>query len=334
MKQGKKVFFEEMNIAKGITAVLVVLGHAIRQTGQTNLVFDILYSVIYSFHMPLFFFIAGFLSEKILFLSGGMERANYIRERFLRLLIPYFAVGVVYAPFKYLLAEFANEPYDFSSVWRIFLGENPDGALWFLYALFVISAAAGVLITKKNLNWILVFSLALMIGNAFIYWENDIVAEILFYQFFFLLGLAVRTKYDVLKNYFFRIQVIVICLAVFAVGNVIFFRYPLNSLTKGVTAVAGIVLSLFISNCIMRFCREASCPRRTVNLLGDYCMDIYILAEPIKTAAKILFWSVLSWNYIVCTFLCFLSAVVFSIIVSKFIVRPIPILRKAFLGMK
>ena len=101
MKQGKKVFFEEMNIAKGITAVLVVLGHAIRQTGQTNLVFDILYSVIYSFHMPLFFFISGYVYKT------GRPAGENIKRKLKQLLIPYvgftlllYALGLLYAPWR------------------------------------------------------------------------------------------------------------------------------------------------------------------------------------------------------------------------------------------
>ena len=49
-KAGK---YEEIEICRGIGILLVVLGHALKQTGRVNLFFDMMLSVIYSFH-PVF----------------------------------------------------------------------------------------------------------------------------------------------------------------------------------------------------------------------------------------------------------------------------------------
>ena len=66
MTQQNRKYFDEITIARGIGILLVVLGHALKQTGVTNTAVDVLIEVIYSFHMPLFFVLSGFVSVKIL----------------------------------------------------------------------------------------------------------------------------------------------------------------------------------------------------------------------------------------------------------------------------
>ena len=64
MIENKKMYFPEIDLCRGLGIILVVLGHALKQTGETNTVFQVLLSVIYSFHMPLFFVLSGFVSVK------------------------------------------------------------------------------------------------------------------------------------------------------------------------------------------------------------------------------------------------------------------------------
>ena len=66
MIQQNRKYFDEITIARGIGILLVVLGHALKQTGVTNTVVDVLIEVIYSFHMPLFFVLTGFVSVNLL----------------------------------------------------------------------------------------------------------------------------------------------------------------------------------------------------------------------------------------------------------------------------
>ena len=136
-----------LDIAKGIGIILVVIGHCILDAASPAGIpvpaMKVLHGVIYSFHMPLFFYISGFLiSRKV---GSIQSKKALITKKIKRLLIPYFFVGLCYAPLKLLLSQFANKPYDFNNLWKIFLGVNPDGELWFLYALFMISLIAIVL---------------------------------------------------------------------------------------------------------------------------------------------------------------------------------------------
>ena len=77
--QQNKKYYNEITIAKGIGILLVVLGHALKQTGVSNVPGNALISIIYSFHMPLFFVLSGFVSVKILQYSKMTEYINYIK---------------------------------------------------------------------------------------------------------------------------------------------------------------------------------------------------------------------------------------------------------------
>lgn len=124
--QQNKKYYNEITIAKGIGILLVVLGHALKQTGVSNVPGNALISIIYSFHMPLFFVLSGFVSVKILQYSKMTEYINYIKSRAARLLIPYFVMGILYMPLKYFMNRFAINPYDFSQSWKLILGDNPE----------------------------------------------------------------------------------------------------------------------------------------------------------------------------------------------------------------
>lgn len=66
--------FPAIDILKGIGIILVVIGH--NSSG-------VLRNFIYTFHMPLFFIISGFLFSK-------KNIKDYLMNSFQRLLIPYF----------------------------------------------------------------------------------------------------------------------------------------------------------------------------------------------------------------------------------------------------
>lgn len=179
-----------IDIAKGVGIFLVVVGHCIPDatsaTGISIPAYRWLHDVIYSFHMPLFFFLAGFMVSRQKMLDRAQKPLDLVRKRVSRLLVPYIFVGLCYAPFKLLLSNFANKPYDISTIWQIVIGVNPDGELWFLYALFVITVIAALFAFRISLLG-LVAAAALLIWNPW-----GIITNFLF---FFLLGIYMRREH-------------------------------------------------------------------------------------------------------------------------------------------
>ncbi len=145
-----------LDIAKGIAIILVVIGHAVPDAtthmGIQSEGLAILNRLIYSFHMPLFFLISGYFVNT---LAENQSRVSAIWKKFQRLMVPYIFVGLCYAPCKLLLSQFANDPFHLSNLWKMVIGVNPDGELWFLYSLFVISAFAYLTKAKVGKVWII-----------------------------------------------------------------------------------------------------------------------------------------------------------------------------------
>ena len=141
-------------------------------------------------------------------LDRAQKPLDLVRKRVPRLLVPYIFVGLCYAPFKMLLSNFANKPYDISTIWQIVIGVNPDGELWFLYALFVITVIAALFAFRISLLG-LVAAAALLIWNPW-----GIITNFLF---FFLLGIYMRREH---KDFVLQLTArhILTTVAVFLIG--------------------------------------------------------------------------------------------------------------------
>ena len=77
---------EQMDIARGMGILLVVLGHNHVCASGTAIFLS-----IYSFHVPLFFFLSG------LFHKRQVSLTKDICKRAKKLLLPYFATGLAFA---------------------------------------------------------------------------------------------------------------------------------------------------------------------------------------------------------------------------------------------
>lgn len=319
-----KKYYPEIDICRGIGIILVVLGHAFKQTGETNTVFEVLLSFIYSFHMPLFFLVSGFVAVKILDFQAGKERIEFIKGRVLRLLVPYFAVGLFYMPIKFVLSRFAVKPYDFSSAWKILLGENPNTVLWFLYTLFWVSVISAYVVRRRNFPAIFGFSG----GAALIAYMYDTPVQFAKYWFFFLAGIYLRDNYEKMRNVWKSRSFL--AAVVFFGGNVLLYVTHWSVWTF-ITAVSGCVCTLVLSQ---KIAEKKGLIYQITELCGKYSMDIYILSDLIATAFRILFWGILGWNYLLCTLICFIVSMFLPIPVSKYIIKKVKVFRLLVLGMK
>lgn len=114
-----------VDLCKGVAIILVVIGHAVQ---HYSLRFDdnILFRIIYSFHMPLFFILSGMVTNP----DGGSRIAKAAK----RLVIP--------ALFWYLLQYWVEGSYKSVNVvaYIVQFLVSPDNGLWFLWVLFFIIA--------------------------------------------------------------------------------------------------------------------------------------------------------------------------------------------------
>ena len=329
----QKKRYDEIDIAKGIGILLVISGHCFPDVSTASGIsipaFRLLHDVIYSFHMPLMFLLAGFLSQKVLRLDGIGSRMGYIKDRFLRLMIPYFAIGLVYMPMKLVLSKYANRPYDIRTFWQILVGDNPDGGLWYLWALFVAQTVLAVFVSRKNLPFLLpisaAVSLAIGIYGFPFYWFDYAI----YYMFFVLLGIAIGTVYE---DFAKRVSPIVVILMLAAFCGSVFL-----TVGKGITVlrffcgICGSFLVLWISGKLF-FGAKDSLACRMLKYFGRYSMDFYVLHGIVMAAVRITLWSILKLNYYVCTICMLLGGLLIPILISKYILRRSRALTFLFLG--
>lgn len=127
MTSGKKrTRIELLDVAKAITIFLVIVGHT---TANTD---TIMYRrVLYAFHMPLFFFLAG-MSTRPRPIHGREAWGAFLKKNTLALVVPFVVWGLVYAPFS-----FGNLPKLFYASWESLTQMGTLTSLWYLSAFFV-----------------------------------------------------------------------------------------------------------------------------------------------------------------------------------------------------
>ena len=116
-----------VDIAKGIGIILVLIGH-ISINNNIN-------SIIYAFHMPLFFAISGFLYK---------EKKHFIKRKAKSILVPYFIFAILSYIYWFLIErKIRNQDENpLRLFFNIFIGCGGDEnylfnvSLWFLPCLF------------------------------------------------------------------------------------------------------------------------------------------------------------------------------------------------------
>lgn len=161
---------EWLDIAKGITIILMVMGHTSIPIALSK--------YIWSFHMPLFFFASGLMYNPLKYNSIDI----LLRARIRSLLIPYlFFTSIVY------IGYFGTE---YQHVEELYYGWK-GYALWFVPVLFISNLGLFVA-SKFNNKWcLLLISFASALGGYFLS-ANEIFLpfkiEVVPFALFFLIS--------------------------------------------------------------------------------------------------------------------------------------------------
>lgn len=119
-----------LDIAKGIGIILVVLAHVYAFNPEIAVSRGKIVTWIYSFHMPLFFIIAGMLTKY----KNKVDIKKTIISRIKGLLIPYFFFSLISIFIFSLMADF--EKSVIKELFRVTILGIGIETLWFLPALF------------------------------------------------------------------------------------------------------------------------------------------------------------------------------------------------------
>lgn len=248
--------------------------------------------------MPLFFFISGFCSEKILRLDTIHDKLHYVSNRAKRLMVPYFFIGIIYIPLKVILSDEVTKQINFKTLCFEFLtGTNPNFQLWTLYALFIINIiVCGI--AQINKKFIFPTACVLCGFSLFIPTSFQILNKSFYECIFFVCGIYGRKLWN-LKESEIRSQkdslIKFAAISVFLlIGlNVIKEISQINQI-KIFTAFIGILVVNLISILI----EEKS--NKCLHTIGEYGMDIYIMANIVQVLCRSIFLGKMSLPGTVC----------------------------------
>lgn len=278
--------YNELDIAKGIAIIAVVLGHAFPDAdyGISNFTANTIHAFVYGFHMPVFFFIAGLLSAK----HKEDKPLPYIKQRACKLLIPYFLLSIVGLVLKQVFASEANHAYSLLSSWRIILGQSPMGGMWYLWTLFIMSLVFILFARYVKKDWILI-----LFGMVCYYigYRKSIgfMQNFATFAVYFFLGVACKDFYDQSRQ---LDQKIIACASIPTYWMCVQLCAP--ELVEG---MVGIVMVLSVSSLIKS------------NLLTDMgrkSYAIYLMSYFIAIPIRVICYQRLGLNYWVVVALMFI----------------------------
>ena len=216
----EKEYFESFDLLKGILIILVILGWAILGSHTS----EFSRYIIYSFHMPLFFGVTGFL-----LLKGKLSNLSFLellKKYFRRMMIPWMIVV--------LLVFFLGiqDRYSQLNIKNLLLSFIfPVSHLWFIIDLFIFIIILWFCI-RKNISNKILFSLLIplaIIPLTIRYLNLTSPGELVYniisvhrpdFFIFFVLGFVIRNNVSVKKfitNHLNPIVFIIILLIVFRV---------------------------------------------------------------------------------------------------------------------
>lgn len=296
-----------------IGPIFVILGHSINGLPANDILLKIK-QIIYVFHMPLFFFISGYL----FLYKGGLENISYrdfMKKKFWRLLFPYLVFNLLFFIPKYLLAGFLNDKVDFSISYILGVlirpRDNILGHTWFLVALFIIYSFAPLwnycMKKNKKILWGSIIALGIVMYifqiDTRVLSIKDLCNDTIFFIFGMLMAKVAVNKLNIGKiKFLIFFLIVVIFTALWEITN--------NQIIKLILCTCDLLILLLIPIVF-------NIKNEKINELGKYSYSIYIMHWPIMLTVRILLYQILHINYLVVAVLMLLSGFFAPLLIIK-----------------
>lgn len=277
------------NFLKIILTILVVLAHSSRMYTDVGIIKPLNQSIIlcyltnfiYSFHMPLFIAISGMVySFCIDDLNKYHDTVLFIKNKIIRLLLPYIFFGLFYVAPIMVLYNFTSDSY-IKYCFNGILLVNNSRHLWYLvvlFEIFLISILLKNIIIKKSKYTNIIIFLVLIISSFLAFKLPGIfqINNLCYYSLFFYLGILFNRYYEyfckINKNVYFIIFMLLI--------NIFLFKYSnwiiniIKALTGGLSIIG---ITFYIPEKIMKYDLVKKFNNNGFGIYLFHPMIIYIL---------------------------------------------------------
>lgn len=170
---------EWIDSTRGIAILLVVVGHVVGgYTGNYGMpkyqrIIDMVVDIIYTFHMPLFFMISGFVFGLKKYNWSKDNYATYINKKAKALLIPYFLFSTLQILIKLPLQGKIASVLSWENI--LLLPIIPIDQFWFIYILFFIFCLAGFVDWKVQHNSLIMAIVLFIVGKLLSLFGGDLL---------------------------------------------------------------------------------------------------------------------------------------------------------------
>lgn len=268
-----------IDAAKGITIVLVVIGHvgsSYHSAGLflTSNLFCFSHDFVYSFHMPVFMLLSGLLFSY----SNVNNKKSAIAQKIINYGIPYITFSLVWWIFKMMLSSHTNSQLSLSDI--LLIPFYPISFMWYIYALLIMQVMQ-IAIGKKGRvfqNVHLLISLVLMFILPYlidmlqgIRFSDLVIYDVFKFYFYFLLGVYYgQQMVSLIEKVGCRVTAS-ISGVVLILANVLMYLMPSvdSTCVKLFVALIGCVFIIAISHMISN--------NKMWNYLGTSSLAIYVL---------------------------------------------------------
>lgn len=316
MAEKKKINW--LLILQGWAMLWVVIGHSfLGVAGEGPEWENALFHFAYSFHMPLFMFLSGWLFYltrlKASEASGGGQKWSYgsiIKDKALRLLLPGFVFSLVAFALKVAFPGEMSRQVGLSLQdiihQYIYPNDNPMRELWFIATLFwlFILTPLWQLVLKKD--WIMWLTVAFLVALHF--WHPKVellcIGRVFDYALWFYMGVII-SKIDLVERVLSKHVwlTLVIGIAIYAIG-----LFTIRS----ITTFGGITLSFALALIADQYIPKL------FYIFRNYTYQVFLMGIFAQMFVKIVFRHV-DGPYLPTYMLCIAVGLYVPVIVSKII---------------
>ena len=268
---------------KGALIFLVACGHLIQYVGYQGTdgyYFDPLFKVIYTFHMPLFMAVSGYLSLRAITRTGLFHCAS---RRARQVIVPAICWALLYLIVKLaILIVIAGTVTDGWHAFRLSL-LNFKPTFWFLWAVFAATVVVSAL-RQFRLDRLEFFA---VVGTVFLFAPEGACIYLIKYTFpFFCLGYALakgdQIRLPAAQSPFLVAAIFAACVGCYLLWTKDAYVYttrmwpaPANLPNIALRYVAGVVVSAMFMVLLFWIYRRAKSP--LLSNWGRRSLDIYII---------------------------------------------------------
>jgi len=309
-----------LSILQGWAILWVVIGHAPLDsvTEPMPVYVHILYSMAYSFHMPLFAWISGFLFNRSRVCNKDREWSYFsmLSDKVKSLLVPSVFFSVIALCLKILLPSKMERPIDFSFDYlletMLFPGRGPLSEIWFIVALLWFFALMPFwkLMLKSKLWKVLILSVLFIPILVPVKCDFLCIGDTLSLAFYFAIGfLSAGFSKD-----FFKYSA-----RSFLIGLILILAYSITMIfdIPVLPAILGISLSIVIAIILNHLL-----PSIFVSFRERY-FQIFLMGIFVQILVKILYHH-FHFSYILAYITCIILGIYIPVFISNVVSKCAP----------